>query len=1222
MPDNPPSEPAPSGAARRRQQPAVLLSETLADAASICLACKRDLSRDPGSSSAQGKDCCPVCGGWEVHAAPPAVSLEGFPAPAPLAAILGEALPPAIGRYTIVRLLGQGGMGAVYEAVQDAPKRTVALKVIRPGLMNHKMLRRFMFEAEVLGKLQHPGIAAIYEAGTAETAAGVRPYIAMEYVAGQRLGKYVDSNKLSLKSRLELLAALADAVHYAHTKGVIHRDLKPGNILVLPPAAKDGAPVPKILDFGLARSTDEETGASLRTETGAVLGTLNYMAPEQAQGTPDGVDTRADVYALGVIAYEVLTGQLPLKLNPTALYDALRVIREDEPTHLSVHDRSLRGDVEVIVAKAMEKDKERRYESAGAFAADIRRHLRDEPITARPASAMYQVRKFAKRHKTLVGGVAVVIVALSLGVAIASWQAVRATRAEKNAERERDVGAAAQVAAERARDDAQAQRRHAETRLVDTLRAQAAAENLAGEGLQSHRTFEEARREAERLGLPTEALDMELLECESRHPSPIATYQPRGRTLDVSPDGRTLATVSPGGKSLRFWDVVTGASVGKPLENAAGITVAFFSPSGKYLAAGSKNGELTIWQLADAAVLHRVSLDAGSINSLAFSPDERTLAIAADHIRVLLVDVATGRRSTSFASPQGTSTRVCFLPDGKRIVDTGGPTLIRDHSIHISDAATGAELRQVTFPADNLRWFALAVRTDGKRAAACDYFGNLSIFDPEAGEILATGKLPLQPNDLAYTPDGKTLLAAMTNGALATLDADTGALAVTKAAHQGDLNRCGVLPAANLCWSAAGRDDALFKVWNLGEPPAMRPLVPAGASIANFDVSPDGNFLAIARTNAVLDVVDCATGKSLLSLPRDIRAGYGMVAILPDGRRLVYTINMGAIGLLDLAGKAPLRIISSPARSWSSYITVSPDGRFAATSEPQSGIYLYDLLAGAFLRSIPQPAEDRMQCLTFTPDSKALLSGSVGCVQAWDPNTGLLLQRRPVGVGEIWYSRRMALPLGDDRVVTGSSRLFEAYRISDGGQVWKHADVSTADITATGDSRRIYTCGRDMSVRVWDGQSGDEIHQFRNIARAAVPSAVCARNVPVLVISDGSAMSLWDFRRMATQRTLEAESQKARIVLQEHPADAPSLRALGEWYAFRSAWPWAIELLEKARQQGATVSSLTLARCYWQTGNADKAAAEFRAAIARKEADEVYLQLCLDAVLRDAPKPK
>ena len=314
-------------------------------------------------------------------------------------------------------------MGTVYKAEQDAPRRIVALKVIKPGVLSPDHLHRFGRETEVLGRLKHPGIAQIYDADTA--AGGHTPFFAMEYVAGRPLTRYAEAAQLDTSARLTLLAQVVDAVHHAHQRGVIHRDLKPSNILV------DETGQPKILDFGIARVTDSDVQATLQTSAGEVVGTLPYMSPEHIAADPLELDTRSDVYALGVILYELLARRLPIDVSRRNLTEAARAITDDEPAPLREADTTLDGDVERIVTKALEKQKNERYQSAADLAADIRRYLADEPIAARPLTALYQLRKFTRRHRALVGGAAATLAALVVGL-VATGYFMFEARAERD----------------------------------------------------------------------------------------------------------------------------------------------------------------------------------------------------------------------------------------------------------------------------------------------------------------------------------------------------------------------------------------------------------------------------------------------------------------------------------------------------------------------------------------------------------------------------------------------------------------------------------------------------------------------------------------------------------------------------------------------------------------------------------------------------------------------
>ncbi len=334
----------------------------------------------------------------------------------------GANIPAAIGAYRILGVIGEGGMGTVYAAEQQDPRRVVALKVVRAGLAIPEVLRRFKQESEVLARLQHPGIAQIYDAGIADG----KPYFAMERVRGRLLLEYAAARSLTTAQKLDLAARICDAVQHAHDRGVIHRDLKPGNILV------DDSGQPKVLDFGVARLTDSDAQLTRGTDLGKLVGTLAYMSPEQVAGDPAQVDARSDVYALGLILYELLAGRAPYETGRNAT-EAMRVICDQDPLPLRDLDRKFRGDLDTIARVALEKDKARRYASAADLASDLRRHLAGQPILARPPSAPYLVRKFVQRNRTLTGSLAVIFLVLAGGVVVSVWEASRALRAEQTA---------------------------------------------------------------------------------------------------------------------------------------------------------------------------------------------------------------------------------------------------------------------------------------------------------------------------------------------------------------------------------------------------------------------------------------------------------------------------------------------------------------------------------------------------------------------------------------------------------------------------------------------------------------------------------------------------------------------------------------------------------------------------------------------------------------------
>src|ERR1044071_4411603 len=347
-------------------------------------------------------------------------SIHGHASPATIERTITETPGTIIGRYKLLQQIGEGGMGMVYMAEQTQPvQRKVALKVIKAGMDTRQVIARFEAERQALAMMDHVNIARVLDVGATESG---RPYFVMELVNGVPITKYCDDNHLTPRQRLELFVPVCQAIQHAHQKGIIHRDIKPSNVMI---TLYDGKPVPKVIDFGVAKAADQKlTERTLFTQYGTMVGTLEYMSPEQAETSALGVDTRSDIYSLGVLLYELLTGSTPLtheRMKEAAYGEILRMIKEEEPPRPSTRlsdsgealasisaqrhtepaklTKLLRGELDWIVMKTLEKDRNRRYETANGFAADVQRYLADEPVLACPPSGWYRLRKFTRRNQ-------------------------------------------------------------------------------------------------------------------------------------------------------------------------------------------------------------------------------------------------------------------------------------------------------------------------------------------------------------------------------------------------------------------------------------------------------------------------------------------------------------------------------------------------------------------------------------------------------------------------------------------------------------------------------------------------------------------------------------------------------------------------------------------------------------------------------------------------------
>lgn len=665
-----------------------------------------------------------------------------------------------IGTFQILGVLGSGGMGVVYVAQQERPKRTVALKVMRRVLGDpnsasaQRILRRFEHEAELLGRLHHPGIAQIHEAGTYAVDGVTHPYIAMELVKGDPLLAYALKHNLGTREKLVLVERICEAVQHAHRNGVIHRDLKPANILV------DDSGRPKVLDFGVARTTDSDLQlTSEHTAVGALIGTLPYMSPEQVSGDPAAVDTRSDVYAVGVIIYELLAGKLPYDLASRSLPEAARIIRDEEPTKLSTIDRYFRGDVEMIVSKALAKDRTRRYQSASDLGDDIARYLAGQAISARRDSAMYVLRKQLRRYRGIVSTVAFfLLIVICLGV-FAGIQAFRASRLAS-------TEALAKNEALSALKQAETQRKRADETSA-TLAVQLARSNvergrllgiagnlLAAEDLIWPAHLREPNSRHTFFALWELYMHEPCLATVRAHASPIWG-------MAASGNGKVVATAAESDPPLKIWDAETRKvqrEISIPFSNSLETTSRGIAldRTGDRAAIGYEDGRLLLVQCADGSTSRSAKLCDKYIRAIQFSPDDSALLVGLGDGRLLELDPSSLAVRRTLLNSSGAITQVAWSPDGGRIAVAFGDSSVR----LLSWNPSGDLVPLQTFHGHTQPANVITFSPDGSVLATGGGDRTVRIWTPETSECLAVLDAPNGTvRSINFTPDGERIVS-------------------------------------------------------------------------------------------------------------------------------------------------------------------------------------------------------------------------------------------------------------------------------------------------------------------------------------------------------------------------------------------------------------------------------------------------------------------------------
>jgi WD40 repeat protein/serine/threonine protein kinase len=1024
---------------------------------------------------------------------------------------LAEAPGTVIGPYKLLQQIGEGGMGTVWMAEQTQPvHRRVALKIIKAGMDSRQVIARFEAERQALAVMDHPNIARVFDAGTTETG---RPFFVMELVKGDPITKYSDEHRLTPRQRLDLFLPVCQAIQHAHQKGIIHRDVKPSNVLVAP---YDGKPVVKVIDFGVAKATGQRlTEKTLFTEFGAVIGTLEYMSPEQAELNNQDIDTRSDIYSLGVLLYELLTGTTPLdrtRLKKAAFTEMLRIIREEEPpkpsTRLSTTQELpsiaasrglepkklsglMRGELDWIVMKCLEKDRNRRYETANGLAHDIERYLHDEPVQAGPPSAWYRLRKFVRRNGRPVLAFALVLLALVGGIIGTTWGLIRAENARQQA--------------------VQSQLAEAEQKRLADQRAEEAKTNES-RALEEKRRAELQRDRADQLVYTKQlvlaqrewqdndfghALDL-LAACptnlrgwEYRYLYTQFTSNQRTflghrsgvSSVSWSPDGKRLASASQD-RTVKIWEADTGQNLLTLRGHTDEVLSVSWSRDGKRLASAGgdpgHSGEVKLWDADTGKETHSLRGYTNAVLCVCWSPDSKRLASACWDGTVRVWDADTAHEALSREAHARGANSVSWSPSGSKLASGG-----QDGNVKVWDAQTGQQLltlRGHSGVVESVSW-----SPDGERLASAGSYGTLKVWDPEKGQGTLTIRAHTSGisdiNSVCWSPEGKRLASG--NGYAVTVwDASSGQEAVTLKGHinrvqsvtfspdgkrlasaggdrsttlgkpgeiklwdpeksQEPLNLRGEGEIQSVCWNpkhnelAGASIDGTVMVWDPEKAQKILTFRGHSGEVLSVSWSPDGKRLASAGSDQTVKVWDPQTGHEILTL----KGHNGMVQCVswnPDGKRLA---GAGDIRAPDTPGEVKVwdgetgqKILTLKGHLWRIWsVSWSPDGKRLASAGGDQTVKIWDADTGQNLLTLKGHSNEVLS-VSWSPDGKRLASGGFDqTVKVWDANTGR-----------------------------------EAYTLKG------HTDKVWA-VTFSPDGKRLASASRDGSVKLWDTESSQEM---------------------------------------------------------------------------------------------------------------------------------------------------